>query len=251
MLGLNSDERASNDYQFNPIGVIHSCFKEKFGIPRQPGIIPEARAVLELLPPYNRSEALNGLSDFSHIWLIFVFHQAVREEWSPTVRPPRLGGNRRIGVFASRAPFRPNPLGLSVVALEKIECEGDRCFLYLRGADLLEGTPVLDIKPYVPYAEALPDAKAGYAAEFPEQKMNVKFSALAEEQVARREKAGNRNLRQLITQVLAQDPRPAYYGEKDQWKDQVFGMRLYDFDLKWRINNNVAEVTELQPISEE
>ena len=241
-------DNSIDEYQFKPIAVVHSCFKEKFGIPRQPGIVPEARAVLELLPPYNRPEALNGLSDFSHIWLIFVFHQAIREEWSPTVRPPRLGGNRRIGVFASRAPFRPNPVGLSVVALEKIEYEEDRCLLYLQGADLVDGTPVLDIKPYVPYADALPEARAGYADEFPEQKLVVNFSQLAETQIAERERAGNKGLRQLITQVLAQDPRPAYYVDNDPGKEQVFGMRLYDFDLKWRINRGAAEVTELQHV---
>lgn len=237
---------AVDEYQFNPIGVIHSCFKEKFGIPRQPGIVPEAKSVLEILPPYNRAEALSELTDFSHIWLIFIFHQAMRTEWRPTVRPPRLGGNRRIGVFASRAPFRPNPIGLSVVTLEKIECEGDSCLLYLKGADLVDGTPVLDIKPYVPYVDAIPGAKAGYAAEFPEQKMDVNFSQLAETQITAREQAGNKGLRQLITQVLAQDPRPAYYADNKQEKEQVFGMRLYDFDLKWRINHGVAEVTELQ-----
>jgi tRNA-Thr(GGU) m(6)t(6)A37 methyltransferase TsaA len=248
MAGAKKD-KVFDEYQFIPIGVVHSCFKEKFGIPRQPGIIPEARAVLELLPPYNRPESLDELSDFSHIWLIFVFHQAIREEWSPTVRPPRLGGNKRIGVFASRAPFRPNPIGLSVVALEKIECEGESCLLYLQGVDLVDGTPVLDIKPYVPYSDALLEAKAGYAAEYPEQKLVVNFTQLAEKQIAEREQAGNKGLHQLITQVLAQDPRPAYYVDNTQGKEQVFGMRLFDFDLKWRINHGVAEVTELQHVN--
>ena len=149
-------------YSFDPIGIVHSPFKEKFGIPRQPGLVPEAKARLEVLPPYDRSEAFCGLEDFSHIWVTFVFHEAICTRWQPTVRPPRLGGNRRIGVFSSRSPFRPNPIGMSVVALEGISNIEGKIELQLAGVDLLDGTPVLDIKPYIPYADSLPDARSGF-----------------------------------------------------------------------------------------
>ena len=233
-------------YRFESIGIIHSCFKEKFGIPRQPGMVPEARASLELLAPYNRREALVELEGFSHIWIVFVFHQALREQWRPTVRPPRLGGNKRIGVFASRAPFRPNPIGLSVVALEKIEITDGRCLLQLRGADLLDGTPVLDIKPYIPYADALPDAVAGYATEYPGSQTPVRFSDKAAAQCVERERAGNKGLRKLIEQLLAQDPRPAYYEQNTD--STSFGMKLYDFDLQWQLIDGETEVLELRPL---
>ena len=243
----------SVEFRFNPIGVVHSCFKEKFGIPRQPGLVSEARATLELIPPFNRNEAMAGLESFSHIWIIFVFHEAMREQWRPTVRPPRLGGNQRVGVFASRSPFRPNPIGMSVVKLEKIECDGGRCLLHLRGADLLDGTPVLDIKPYLPYADALPEADAGYAADTPSQDTFITFSELAETQCTELERSGTLGLRQLIKQILSQDPRPAYFvnsknaDEKDSEK-QLFGMRLYDFDLRWSVEADQVKVLELAPI---
>ena len=235
-------------YQFKPIGVIRSCYKEKFGIPRQPGIVPGAVSTLELLAPYDRPEALVELEGFSHIWVIFVFHQAMREQWSPTVRPPRLGGNQRIGVFASRAPYRPNPIGLSVVALEKIECGKDQCVLYLRGADVVDGTPVLDLKPYLPYVDAVQDAVGGYAEEMPVPTVPVTFSELAELQCAQREQDGITGLRQLIEQIIAQDPRPAYVANSETGVTQSFGMRLYDFDLLWQIQDGEAVVLELRSL---
>jgi tRNA-Thr(GGU) m(6)t(6)A37 methyltransferase TsaA len=236
-------------YAFKPIGEIHSCFKEKFGIPRQAGLASEATATLELFPPYDSEEALAELAGFSHIWLLFVFHQALREDWCPTVRPPRLGGNRRIGVFASRAPFRPNPIGLSAVRLEGIDCQDGRCRLQLRGADLVEGTPVLDIKPYLPYADALPEAVAGYAAEAPAARFEVEFSETAAAQCARYEQTRFPALRQLITQVLQTDPRPAY--RTSQGDEQCYGMRLYDFDLQWCVEGDRCRVLALQSLGAE
>jgi len=252
----------SRAYGFAPIGLVHSCYKEKFGIPRQPGLASEARATLELETPYNRNEALTGLEGFSHIWIIFVFHEAIRDQWQPTVRPPRLGGNQRVGVFASRSPFRPNPIGMSVVKLEKIECDEGRCLLHLRGADLLDGTPVLDIKPYLPYADALPEAAGGYAADSPSKAISITFNELADAQCTELEQNGTLGLRQLIKQVLSQDPRPAYYAEKkhannkyddDEKKNvekQRFGMRLYDFDLRWTVEADQVNVLELRPVSD-
>ncbi|MDT8383846.1 MAG: tRNA (N6-threonylcarbamoyladenosine(37)-N6)-methyltransferase TrmO [Gammaproteobacteria bacterium] len=232
---------------FQPIGVIHSCFKEKFGIPRQPGLVTAAQATLELYAPYDCPEALAELEGFSHIWVVFVFHRALREGWKPTVRPPRLGGNRRVGVFASRAPFRPNPIGLSAVELEAIDCRSGHCRLQLRGADLLDGTPVLDIKPYVPYADALPEARGGFAAQAPVSGLTVGFSELAERQCAALA-ADIPDLRLLIEQILQADPRPAY--RADDESPQTFGMRLYDVDLQWRVTGHRIEVLALRALSE-
>ena len=145
-------------YSVSPVGILHSCFKEKFAIPRQPQLAPAARGILELLPPFNTGEAVAGLEQVSHVWLIFLFHQALEDKPRLKVRPPRLGGNQSIGVFASRATHRPNGIGQSVVRLDKVEAGR----LHLSGIDLLDGTPILDIKPYVPYADAFADSRAGW-----------------------------------------------------------------------------------------
>jgi tRNA-Thr(GGU) m(6)t(6)A37 methyltransferase TsaA len=231
--------------ELESIGVIHSPFREKFGIPRQPGLVPQIRATLELQPPYNRPEAVQALDGYSHIWLQFVFHRAQREQWQPMVRPPRLGGNQRVGVFASRSPFRPNPIGLSVVELCQVHCREDGVVLELAGVDLLDGTPVLDIKPYVPYADSLPHARAGFAAAAPEQRLSVHFSAQAEVQLAERKDDGS--LRGVIEGLLAIDPRPAYVG--NERAGRVYGMQLYDFDLRWRVEDDLVEVIELLSIT--
>ena len=241
---MNPGEYMDN-FDFQAIGIIHSCYSEKFGIPRQPGLVTAAPATLELYAPYDCPEALAELQGFSHVWVVFVFHQAMRGDWKPTVRPPRLGGNRRIGVFASRSPFRPNPIGISAVMLEDIQCRNGHCQLTLRGGDFLHGTPVLDIKPYLPYADGLPDAHGGFAAQPPENEMMVVFSAVAAAQCATWERDQYPGLRQLIEQVLHADPRPAYRaGREDK---QSFGMRLYDIDVKWIVSGKRIEVTALLP----
>jgi tRNA-Thr(GGU) m(6)t(6)A37 methyltransferase TsaA len=225
-----------------PIGTIHSPFKEKFGIPRQAGLAPAARATLELLPPYDQEAALAGLDGFTHLWLLFVFH--LNDHcWRPTVRPPRLGGNTRTGVFATRSPFRPNPLGLSAVQLLHYGRERGRLLIHLAGADLADGTPVLDIKPYVPYADSIPTARGGYAAQTPPAPFTVVFTDHAESALSARE-AELPDLRELIRQLLTADPRPAYRGE-DLDGERRYGMRLYDFDLRWRILDNVVIVEAL------
>ncbi|WP_428603874.1 tRNA (N6-threonylcarbamoyladenosine(37)-N6)-methyltransferase TrmO [Sedimenticola sp.] len=231
-------------YTFEPIGVIRSPYKEKFGIPRQPGLIPEARGELVFCSPYNRPEAVIGLEGYSHVWLQFVFHQALRDEWQPMVRPPRLGGNKRVGVFASRAPFRPNPLGLSVVRLDGVRSADGEVVLELSGIDLLDGTPVLDVKPYVGYVDSIPEASSGFAPVAPAAKFGVRFSDLAEAQLLAHFEP--EQLRLFITHLLEMDPRPAYTGEAEP--DRVYGMRLYDFDLRWRISGQVIEVLELAPV---
>ncbi len=235
----------SRRFEFDSIGTIHSCFKEKFGIPRQPGLVADATATLELLPPYNRPEVVKGLEGFSHLWLTFVFHAIEQGKWSPTVRPPRLGGNKRVGVFASRSTHRPNPIGLSVVELERVESDAQSVVLHLKGVDLLDGTPVLDIKPYLPYVDAIEQAEGGYASSAPGGRQPVGFSAEAE-RVLQQHMSDYPRLRILITELLALDPRPAY--KQTSESDRIYGMRLLDFDINWRMDTGgilVTQVTKL------
>lgn len=232
-------------YTFNPIGFIHSCFIEKFGTPRQSGLVPEAGAVLEIVPQFQRSEAFRDLETFSHIWLIFVFHQCLDNQWRPTVRPPRLGGNRRVGVFASRSGFRPNPIGQSAVRLVKIETNKGSLRLHLRGVDLVDGTPVLDIKPYLPYADSLPEAKAGYALQRPVAKADVIFSRTAEQACQKLKITRHPQLKQLIIDLLALDPRPGY---ADLTTRRKYGMRLWDLNITFKVSENHFVVEHIDAI---
>jgi tRNA-Thr(GGU) m(6)t(6)A37 methyltransferase TsaA len=227
-------------YCFDPIGKIHSCFTEKFGIPRQPGLAPEARAVLELYPPYGGVEVLRELDGFSHLWILFVFHGNHRHRWTPTVRPPRLGANRRVGVFASRSPFRPNPIGISVVAIEGIRNAGMGSAIDLAGADLLDGTPVLDIKPYVPWADAIAGADGGYAHERPMERLAVDFLPAVEERIDRWERAGRPGLKRLIRSLIALDPRPSY--RRTGQDARTCSMRLFDIDFQWEMRGKTSAV---------
>ena len=217
-----------------PIGIIHSCFKEKFGIPRQSGMVKTATATLELLPPFNAEEALRGIEEFSHLWIIFAFHESICETFQPTVRPPRLGGNIRKGVFATRAPFRPNPIGLSVVELKGV----NGTTLELAGGDFLDGTPVLDIKPYIPYADSVPDAQGSFAHAAPEAPNAVSFLPEAEAVFQTLKKPQQ----QLIQDMLSYNPRPAYQADDP---DRIFGTRLFDFDVKWKHDGDTVTVIEL------
>lgn len=228
---------------FTPVGIVRSCFREKFGIPRQPGLAPAARATLELLSPYNQPAAVRGLEGFSHIWLVFAFHGIPAGHWQPTVRPPRLGGHQRVGVFASRSPFRPNPIGLSVVRLERIAIDRGKVILHLSGIDLLDETPVLDIKPYLPYVDCIPTAIGGFAPEAPAAERVVEFSPAA---TAFCTAWPIGDLRELISQILRQDPRPAY--EAAVSGPQQYGMKLYDVDVRWQMRDEVAYVTEIVPV---
>ena len=196
-------------FAFEQIGVIRSPWKEKFAVPRQPGLVQDGHGELHLMAPYNQPEAVRGLESFSHLWVLFVFHQTMAGGWRPTVRPPRLGGNARMGVFATRSTFRPNPIGMSLVELKAIRCEKNQVILQLGSLDLVDGTPVVDIKPYLPFAEALPQAKAGFAQAAPAADMPVRFSPQAEQQLAQQQQRYP-HLARFIRDVLAQDPRPAY-----------------------------------------
>lgn len=233
-----------SSFQFNVIGTIESPYKQKFAIPRQPGLIAEAKGKLVLSPPYADDDIVRGIESFSHLWLIFVFHETASKGWSPLVRPPRLGGNARKGVFATRATFRPNPIGLSVVKLEKVYRQHEKLVLELSGIDLLDGTPILDIKPYLPYADALPDAAGGFADSAPETLMTVSFSEQARD-FCMAQKA-HPELALLIEKVLKQDPRPSY--KKQRNAEQHYGMTLYHFNIKWTVNEEHNHVTEISQL---
>ncbi|RDB42971.1 tRNA (N6-threonylcarbamoyladenosine(37)-N6)-methyltransferase TrmO [Halomonas sp. DQ26W] len=217
-----------------PIGHIVSDFPDKFGIPRQPGLAPAASANLVLSHPFDDPLSVRGLEDFSHLWLTFLFHLSPDRRWTPLVRPPRLGGNARVGVFASRSTHRPNRLGLSLVELIDIDTRrGVR--LELRGCDLVSGTPVLDIKPYLPWVEARPEARAGFAPQAP-PRLPVGFSASVEAILATR--SDGTSLRELIIQVLAQDPRPAYHSVASEAREaRTYGVRLRDVDVRFQVND--------------
>ncbi|WP_052190661.1 tRNA (N6-threonylcarbamoyladenosine(37)-N6)-methyltransferase TrmO [Chitinibacter sp. ZOR0017] len=227
-------------FTLSPLGYLATPFADKFGIPRQPSLAPHAIGSLTLLPPYNRAECVRGLADFSHVWLSFIFHE-VAGQWSPTVRPPRLGGNAKVGVFASRSPFRPNSLGLSLVQLVDIDCSAG-VTLRFAGVDLVNDTPIVDIKPYIPFVESQPAARGGFVAGPPPQ-LQVYFSPQAEAQLAA---SSVPHLRALITEVLAQDPRPAYADDPTR----LYGVRLYQYDVKWRCDGQLAMVEYLHDLLE-
>ncbi|MBK1644562.1 tRNA (N6-threonylcarbamoyladenosine(37)-N6)-methyltransferase TrmO [Thiocapsa imhoffii] len=228
-------------YRFDPIGWVRSPYRDKFGIPRQPGLVPAAEGQVVLYPDYAREEAFKALEGFSHVWLLFVFHaDCLDAGWNPTVRPPRLGGRASVGVFASRAPYRPNPIGISAVEQVGLIRAGSELALAVRGLDLLDGTPVLDIKPYVPYADAYPDARGGFASAPEPLGWPVIFSAESLAQIQAADPTGRRNLRVLIEQVLAQDPRPGYMDRYPERRS--FGLRIAEFDVRWRILPDGIEV---------
>ncbi len=230
------------DFSFPAIGIIHSCFKEKFGIPRQPGLAPLACADIELLPPYNDPAAFEGLEGCTHIWVQFVFHAnryANRpDDWKPKVKPPRLGGNKSLGVFATRSPTRPAPIGLSVVRYRGIAERNGKLLVQISGVDLLEGTPVLDIKPYIPYVDCVLEAENTFAPAPPEL-IAVDIPAdLMAVCIDYWQRTGT-DLAGLITQVLQQNPRPQYQQPEPE---RIYGMKLLDLDVRWRYRPNGADL---------
>ena len=208
------------------IARIHTDFPTKFGIPRQSGIVASLQGRIVFEPEYRNAEAVRGLEEFSHIWLIWEFSEAVREGWSPTVRPPRLGGNVRKGVFATRSPFRPNPIGLSSVKLDRIEIDPQLGpVLHVAGADLMDNTPIYDIKPYIAYTDSHPDAVSGFASKPAEYLLEVNFPEELLESVPT-------NLRESLIDVLAHDPRPQYHDDPER----VYGMVFGGMEIKFRVD---------------
>jgi tRNA-Thr(GGU) m(6)t(6)A37 methyltransferase TsaA len=222
-----------------PIGTVRSCFGGKFGIPRQPGLCPSAWGELVFHEPFRSPEAIRGIEGFSHLWLIFGFHETAAQGWKPTVRPPRLGGNQRVGVFASRSTFRPNGLGLSLVRLEGIDTAAkDAPILLLGGIDLLDGTPVYDIKPYLPYAESVPDAAAGFASE-PIPRLEVIIAPGAKDEF---EKLPER-AQSLIREALSFDPRPAVRTEDS---NRIFGALLCGRNVRFTVQNGTCSILGIE-----
>lgn len=220
------------------IARIRTDFPEKFGIPRQSGLVDGLRGKIVFEEEYRNAEALRGIEGFSHLWLIWQFSQAVREDWSPTVKPPRLGGNRRMGVFATRSPFRPNPIGLSCVRLEKVDWhtqEGP--VLWVAGVDLLDGTPIYDVKPYLPYADCRVEATGGFAQEVMDHSLRVDFP---EELLARVPE----DKRQALRELLAQDPRPGYRHDEPERR---FGVAFAGLDVRFTVQDEVLRVCEVVP----
>lgn len=229
-----------------PIGQLVSPFTEKFGIPRQANLIESAYAEIELYTPYNNPDAALGLESFSHIWLIFGFHLNYQEKWRPMIRPPRMGGNKKIGVFASRSPFRPNKLGQSLVKLHRITKENNQAKLIISCPDLLNGTPIYDIKPYIHYADSADDSRCAYAQEQPTKKLNIEALALYEENLKTVAEEYPEHLNELIKDVIAYDPRPAYkQGRND---DKTYVVRVYDLDISFVVQNDTAVLQSLEKI---
>ena len=217
------------------IAHIETEFPTKFGLPRQSGLVDGLRAAVVFEPEYRVEEALRGIEEWSHLWLIWEFSDAKRENWSPTVRPPRLGGNTRVGVFATRSPYRPNPVGLSCVRLEKVEKTPDRgAVIWVRGADLKDGTPIYDIKPYLPYADSHPEASGGFAEAALSHRLQVEWDETVPSPFSDERRAA-------LLQVLSLDPRPAYQNDPDR----VYGFEFAGYTVRFSVDGNVLFVKEI------
>lgn len=222
----------ANEILMRAIAHIQSDFPEKFGIPRQSGIIDELQAAVVFEPEYRNFDAFRGLEGYSHLWLLWQFSECAEKPWSPTVRPPRLGGNKRMGVFATRSPFRPNNIGLSCVRLVKIDYTAQNApVLYVAGADLMNGTPILDIKPYLPYADSIPNATGGFALQSKEDILKVDFPENLLLKVPEEK-------RTALLRVLAQDPRPAYQADSAR----VYGFSFAGVTVKFTVENGILTV---------
>lgn len=232
---------SKQQFTFDTIGIVHSCYKDKFAIPRQARLVTASTASVELLEPYNNIEVTRGLEDFSHLWLSFVFHRHIDKGWNTTVKPPRLDGKQRYGVFATRASFRPNPIGLSLVEMKSIEQKGAKLFIHVKGADLLDQTPIIDIKPYIPYTDSLPEARGGFTEQVKEELFEVIFSKVASED-CEQAKQQYPDIETFIKQLLALDHRAYFYKNIDK----VYSTKVYDYDLKWIIKDRQVEVISLK-----
>lgn len=228
----------SDSVSMQVIAYMRSPFPAKFGIPRQSGLVGSLRSTIVFTPEYRNPDALRGLEGFSHLWVIWSFSESVRKGWSPTVRPPRLGGNTRMGVFATRSPFRPNPIGLSSVKIESIVQDPKLGpLIHVTGADLLDGTPIFDLKPYLPYTDAHPDASGGFTDGYREYRLEVDFPPALLEKVPA-------SAREALIGILAQDPRPSYQDDPER----VYGMAFGTVDVKFTVAAGVLTVTGVEPV---
>ncbi|RUO77281.1 tRNA (N6-threonylcarbamoyladenosine(37)-N6)-methyltransferase TrmO [Idiomarina seosinensis] len=225
----------------HPIAIVHSPFPEKFSIPRQPGLAPAVTSTIVLTGDYDHQASIEGIEQHSHLWLVFEFHQHSSNQWKEKVRPPRLGGNKSVGVFATRSPFRPNNLGLSVVKLVAVK-RSPTVELVVAGADLLDQTPIIDIKPYVPYVDCINSASSEFAGSQPEF-LTVAYSERAAKQLDRY-LPQTPELKQVIDQVLRQDPRPAYHKHSNH--SRQYGSRLFNYDIRWVVNDKSLMVEEIK-----
>lgn len=226
------------------IGYVESPFPEKFAVPRQPGLVTAATSRIRLEGDYAHPDCVRGLSDFSHIWVLFLFSETIAAGWKPLVRPPRLGGNQRCGVFATRSTYRPNGIGMSVVPVKSVQHQAQATYIEVQGADWVDGTPVIDIKPYLPYVDALPHAQAGFAQTRPNSTLTTTFSAQVQAQLQALA-PHYPQLSLLIEQVLAQDPRPAY---QQPAPDKLYGMTLFDLNIQWRVENEQNIVLSISKV---
>ena len=231
----------NNTYSIEPIGYICSPYKEKFAVPRQPGLAPDIVSIIEFYPPYNDENAFIELDGFSHLYLLFIFNKINYEKFRAKVRPPRLGGNKSIGVFATRSPFRPNQIGLSIVKIKRIIREHAKVRIEVLGADLVDNTPIIDIKPYIPFVDAIPEAKGGFAPAAPKV-LKVEY----QEDCYQILKNLDIDKFKAIDQSLSYDPRPAYK-EKEQ-DDKVYQARLYDFTLSFKVEDEIVKVIKVEEL---
>lgn len=222
------------------IGHIETDFKEKFGIPRQSGLVKESKGRIVFDKAYNVPEAFRGLEEFSHIWVLWQFSESLRETWSPTVRPPLLGGNKRMGVFATRSPFRPNSIGLSALKLDSVEISDTKgVVLHVSGADLLDGTPIYDIKPYLPYADSIPDAIGGFTENLGERRLEVDFPHELYQKISE-------NKRTALVAVLSADPRPSYQHDPER----EYGMSFAEYEVKFKVDGQRLTVIAVKGVRE-
>ncbi|MDO5523541.1 MAG: tRNA (N6-threonylcarbamoyladenosine(37)-N6)-methyltransferase TrmO [Bacteroidia bacterium] len=223
----------------HPIAHIHTDFPTKFGIPRQSDIVESLKGTIVFEPPYRNGEALRGMEEFTHIWLIWEFSESKRDGWSPTVRPPRLGGNTRMGVFATRSPFRPNPVGLSVVKLDRVQLHTEQGpVLHVSGVDMMDGTPIFDIKPYIPYTDSHPEATGGFTDTINKQPLKVIFPNRLLSRIPAEK-------RQTLTEVLSLDPRPSYQNDPER----IYGLSFAGFDIRFSVNKDTLVVGEIIPLN--
>lgn len=230
-------------YNFKVVAKIKSDFPDKFGIPRQSGLLKKMKSSIVFEPEFRVADALRGLEGFSHLWILWIFSENVRPDekgnnrWSPTVRPPRLGGNKRLGVFATRSSFRPNPVAMSCVKIEEVHLDGpEGPEIIVSGADLMDGTPIVDIKPYLPYADSVPDALGGFAEAVRKRQVQVEFP-----EALQRATALSAEKLETLTEILAQDPRHAYQNDPER----VYGFKFAGFDVKFKVQDEVLTVIDL------